>query len=212
MKLDWEYLLEIGSDDLVKDGLIELYEPLFGKADYFGTKDAVIINSETGECRRLTSDTCYGLGRCFSRKLIKEVCYGVEILALEGIMTRGRTTAKGKTGFFKIPMAKELESLGRVEIKSEPRYRLWKDDITRGLDNNSDFFLMTQGIGHRTVKTDKPLTIDIKGPDNIWKFSDRIGTPYDINQALEGLSEEEQIALFAMIKRNKKLIEYADPI
>lgn len=209
MKLEWEYLLEIGSDDLVKDELIELYQPLFGKYDYFGTKDAVIIDSESGQCRRLKSDTTYGLGRCFSRKLLEEVCYGVDILAKEGIMTRGRTTGAGKMGFFKLPMAKELESLGRLEIIGEPRYRLWKDDINRGLDNNSDYFLMTQGIGHRAVKTDKPLTIDIKGPDNIWKFSDRIGTPYDINEALDGLSDEEKDSLFSMINKN---IEYANPV
>lgn len=202
MKLKWEYLLEIGSDDLVKDELIELYSEHFGKDQYFGTKDAVIIDSETGKCRRLQSDTTYGLGRCISRKIIQDHCYGVDILAKEGIITRGRTTAKGNKGFFRVEQAKELEGLGRLEILGKPRYRLWKDEINRGLDNNSDFFLMTQGIGHKAIKTNKPLTIDIKGPDNIWKFSERIGVPYDINLALDGLSEEERSAIFSMIIKN----------
>lgn len=202
MKLKWEYLLEIGSDDLVKDELIELYSEHFGRDQYFGTKDAVIIDSETGKCRRLQSDTTYGLGRCISRKIIQDHCYGVDILAKEGIITRGRTTAKGNKGFFRVEQAKELEGLGRLEILGKPRYRLWKDEINRGLDNNSDFFLMTQGIGHKAIKTNKPLTIDIKGPDNIWKFSERIGVPYDINLALDGLSEEERSAIFSMIIKN----------
>jgi len=60
MKLEWDYLIEIGSDDLVKNELIEKYEPYFGKYEMFGTKDSVIINSENGHCNRLTSDTPYG--------------------------------------------------------------------------------------------------------------------------------------------------------
>ena len=212
MKLEWDYLLEIGSDDLVKDELIELYAPNFGKYDLFGTKDAIIINSEDGMCRRLNSDTTYGLGRCMSRKAV-ECAYGVDILALEHIIAIGRTTAEGERGFFKIEMAEEQEKLGRIKILGKPRYRLWKDDINRGLDNNSDFFFMKNGIGHRAIKTDKPLCIDIKGEDNIWKFSPKLGTPYDLEKALEGLSQEEQSRIVALWKReHNKPIEYADNI
>ena len=212
MKLEWDYLLEIGSDDLVKDELIELYAPNFGKYDLFGTKDAIIINSEDGMCRRLNSDTTYGLGRCMSRKAV-ECAYGVDILALEHIIAIGRTTAEGERGFFKVEMAEEQEKLGRIKILGKPRYRLWKDDINRGLDNNSDFFFMKNGIGHRAIKTDKPLCIDIKGEDNIWKFSPKLGTPYDLEKALEGLSQEEQSRIVALWKReHNKPIEYADNI
>ena len=209
MKLDWDYLLEIGSDDLVKDELVELYAPYFGKWDLFGTKDAVIINSADGMCRRLNSDTTYGLGRCVSRKAL-ECAYGLDVLALDHIMSIGRTVAKGDKGFFKVEQAKELESLGRVKILGEPRYRLWKDEINKGLDNNSDFFFMKNGIGHRAVKTSKPLCIDIKGDDNIWKFSSKLGTPYDLEKALEGLSQEEQSRIIALWKQNKEPIEYAN--
>jgi len=198
MKLEWDYLLEIGSDDLIKDELIELYQPYFGRHELFGTKDAVIINSEDGNCRRLKSDTTYGLGRCISRKVIESHCYGVDVLAKEGIMQRGRTTPQGQKGFFKVPVAHELEALGRVDIIGDPRYRLWKDEINRGLDNNSDFFLMTQGIGHVAVPTDRPLTIDIKGKDNIWKFNPTLGVPYHLDEALDGLSEGEQKAICAL--------------
>lgn len=210
MKLEWDYLLEIGSDDLVKDELVQLYTPFFGKYDLFGTKDAIIINSEDGMCRRLKSDTTYGLGRCMSRKAL-ECAYGVDVVALEGIMAMGRSTAKGQNGFFKVEQAQELEKLGRVKILGKPRYRLWRDEINKGLDNNSDFFFMKNGIGHRAIKTDKPLCIDIKGKDNIWPFSERVGVPYDIEKALEGLSEEEQSMVCALWKRRRtEGIEYAN--
>ena len=210
MKLKWDYLLEIGSDDLVKDELIDLYEPFLGKYDLFGTKDAIVIDSENGRCMRLNSDTTYGLGRCISRKAL-ECAYGIDVLALEGIMASGRTTAKGQQGFFKPEVARELETLGRVKLLGKPRYRLWKDDINKGLDNNSDFFFMKNGIGHRAIKTTKPLVIDIKGPDNIWPYNPRIGNVYDLNVALEGLSQEEQSMIFALWKRRNN-IEYANNI
>lgn len=202
MKLDWDYLIEIGSDDLLKDELLVKYEPLMGKYDYFGTKDSVIINSKDGRCRRLQSDTVYGLGRCISRNVLKSACYGVDVLAKEDIIQRGRTTGKDQKGFFKVEVAEELKNLGRVEIIGEPRYRLWKDDIMQGLDNNSGFFLMTQGVGHHPVETEEPLTIDIKSSVNIWAYNDQIGQPYELSDALNGLSEQEQNAIMALNKES----------
>lgn len=212
MKLEWDYLLEIGSDDLVKDELIEAYSKYLGPLDFFGTKDSVVINSVDGQCIRLKSDTAYGLGRCIKRSVF-DVCHGVDIIAKESIMAIGRTVVKGEKGFFTVDQAKELEKLGRVEIIGEPRYRLWRDELNKGLDNNSTFFLMTQGIFHKTVKTEKPLTIDIKSKDNIWPFNPNIGTKYDLNEALEGLSQDEQSMIFALWKNSKKeVVEYANAV
>lgn len=213
MKLEWDYLIEIGSDDILKDELINLYENYFGKYEMFGTKDSIIIDSLTGKCRRIQSDTPYGLGRCISRETIENHCYGVDCVAIEPIIGRGRTTAKDQTGFFNLSQAEELEKLGRLKISGQPRYKLWKDEINRGLDNSSSYFLMQMGIGNKAVPTDKPLCIDIKGPDNIWPFNERMGTVYDLNKALEGLSQDEQSAIFALWKRNKvNNIEYAHTV
>jgi hypothetical protein len=198
MKLDWDYLIEIGSDDLIKDELIELYSKYFGKYEMFGTKDSVIIDSESKQCRRLSSDTPYGLGRCISRKTIEEYCHGVDVLAKEGILAQGRTTGKGKVGFFKVDQANELEKLGRVEIVGQPRYKLWRDDINRGLDNSSNYFLFTVGVGYKTVETTKPLCIDIKSEVNIWKFSPSLGTSYELDKALEGLSNKEKEMILSL--------------
>lgn len=213
MELEWDYLIEIGSDDLLKDELIELYAGHFGKYEMFGTKDSIIIDSATGKCRRLQSDTTYGLGRCISRKTIEKYCYGVDCLVKIDIFGRGRSTPKGHTGFFNIEQALELQGFGRLQISGQPRYKLWKDEINRGLDNSSNYFMLQMGIGSKAVTTDKPLCMDIKGRDNIWPFSEAIGTPYPIEKALEGLSNEEQSRICALWKREKvNEIEYANVI
>jgi len=87
MKLEWDFIIEIGSDDLIKDELIEIYESYMPKYEMFGSKDSIIIDSETGRCRRLISDTPYGLGRCISRKVIEDKCKGVDVLAKESIIS-----------------------------------------------------------------------------------------------------------------------------
>ena len=210
MKLEWDYLIEIGSDDLIKDELLEKYEPYFGKYEMFGTKDSIIINSENGHCNRLSSDTPYGLGRCISREVIQKHCYGVDIRAKEAIGMIGRSVAKDQIGFFKIEHAEEAVKLGRAEIVGEPRYKLWQDEINKGMDNSSNYFLLKMGVGYKTVPTVKPLTIDIKGKENIWPFSDSLGVKYDIAKAMEGLSQEEQSAICALWKRKTEPIEYAN--
>lgn len=195
MKLEWDYLIEIGSDDLVKDELIELYQQYFGKYDCFGTKDSIVINSETGECIRLKSDTPYGLGRCISRKVIEQHCLGVDVLARQHLLKVGASVPQGQKGFFNPNEAEESEKLGHCEVLTKPKYRLWKDEINKGLDNNSNYFLITKGVGHKAVKTNKPLTIDIKSKENIWPFNKKLGNPYGLEETLEGLSEEEKDAI-----------------
>lgn len=210
MTLDWDYLIETGSDDLLKDQILEKYDSYFGKYDMFGTKDTAFLDSKTGRCNRLVSDTIFGNGRCMSRRIFEDYCYGVDCKALVGIVRRGGTVAEGQIGFFTLAQADELQKLGRVEIVGKPRYKLWRDDINRGLDNSSGYFLFTMNVGHKTVPTEKPLTIDIKSDVNIWPFSDRIlGKPYSIAELLDGLSIEEQTAIISLLKRNNKRIEYA---
>lgn len=71
MKKDFDYMIEIGSDDLLKDEILELYP--FDR-DVMCLKDFAVINSETGECRRLRDrDAKFGLGRAVSKKALESV-------------------------------------------------------------------------------------------------------------------------------------------
>ena len=46
---DFDFLMEIGSDDLVTNDLLDQYLPYFNKYDFFGISDAAYIESESGE-------------------------------------------------------------------------------------------------------------------------------------------------------------------
>ena len=151
-KKEWDYLIEIGSDDVLRNEYLEVMSPYFGKHDLLGIGHVLYINSEDGACRRYQTKTSFGCGRAISRKAIQKV--GTKI---------------------------------------------WSDKLNKGMDNNSNFFLARRGVMEKKVVSSEPLAIDIKGPDNIWPFNYLIGVPYDLDDALRGLSEEEVNAIRSLI-------------
>lgn len=69
LQKEFDYLVEIGSDDLLKNEFLTLY-PF--ERDVYGLQDFIMLDSETGECRRLTHrDGAYGVGRAISRRAIE---------------------------------------------------------------------------------------------------------------------------------------------
>lgn len=145
-RFNFDYLMEIGSDDLILDELLISYkEPINAGVKFFGIKDAAYIDSEAGYCRRLTSNSTYGAGRMIHRNL--------------------------------------LEMVG---------FKMWKDGISKGMDNNSVFAFMKMGIDYKQVNPlDFPCVIDVKSAVNIWPFNHRIGVEYDIDKIFARLSEKE---------------------
>src|SRR5688572_7778218 len=53
MKKDFDYLIEIGSDDLLKTELLEAYAPYFGHKHFIGLSSFYYLNSEDFECRKI---------------------------------------------------------------------------------------------------------------------------------------------------------------
>jgi len=73
LNLDWDYVIELGSDDLIKNELIELYKPFFGTEKFLSCGSVAFINSETGACRWIARRSPFGLGRCLHREVIERV-------------------------------------------------------------------------------------------------------------------------------------------
>lgn len=74
MRFDFDYLLEIGSDDLIKNSIFDVYAPWWGKKDVLGLTDFVMMNSEDGECRKWHHDRgAFGVGRAISRVALESM-------------------------------------------------------------------------------------------------------------------------------------------
>lgn len=142
---DFDWLMEIGSDDLILNELLDSYKPYMDKWNFFGIRDAAYINSETGDCRRLISKSTYGAGRMIKRELLDQV-----------------------------------------------GWKLWKDGLSKGLDNNSVLAFMRMGIDYKQVPhMDFPGVVDVKSEENIWKFDHFLGVEYPKEEILKRLSSKE---------------------
>lgn len=147
LRLDWDYVVELGSDDIIKDELIEMYLPemqMDTPVLYCGSVS--FINSETLACRYIKSGSPFGLGRAIKRSVIEE------------------------------------------DHEIYPA-------INNGLDKMVLFTMAKRGILGKIVKTERPLTIDIKSDVNIWKYSSSLGQKIGLTEVLEGLSSEEVEAI-----------------
>jgi hypothetical protein len=137
-KKDWDYLVEIGSDDVLKNEVVDRYISL--QKGFMSVGSICLLNSKNGQCRELVRTISYGVGRAFHRDTLS-FAKGVEIIAKQDLISPGRTTRKGEMGFFPESQARQLEKIGYAEVVSGELYKLWSDNINRALDNNSGFFI-----------------------------------------------------------------------
>jgi hypothetical protein len=150
LKKDWDFMIEIGSDDLLKNEIFDVYTY---DRDVSALQSFAMINSENLDCRSYHyKEGRFGVGRMISRQAIESM-----------------DTPHG--------------------------VKLWLDGQNKGLDNKSTFKLAIEGFMEKRYESSFPLSVGIKGPDNIWAFDYTRGTPYDIEAALKGLSSDEITAI-----------------
>lgn len=71
-KLDFDFMMELGSDDLVLNELLDDYQQLISTHDFFGVSDIAFLDIETLEARRYTNKhAMYGAARMIKRKVIE---------------------------------------------------------------------------------------------------------------------------------------------
>ena len=130
-KMDFDYLMEIGSDDLVLNELLDNYKNVIGKSEFFGISDAAYINSETGECRRLISRSTYGAGRMISKKALELVGWNLWYDHLNRGMDNNSVSALNRKG---VPYYRTapMEFPGVIDVKSKEN--IWKFNYFLGVE------------------------------------------------------------------------------
>lgn len=129
---DFDYLMEIGSDDLITLDLLTQYLDYVGVVDFFGISDAAYIESSSGYCRRLTtSSSTYGAGRMISRKVLDAMDWklwddglnrGLDNNSVRNIAAKGFK-------FYKVP---PMQEPGVIDVKSDEN--LWKFNYFLGAE------------------------------------------------------------------------------
>lgn len=143
LRHEFDYLIEIGSDDLLKDDVLRAYK---WDSPVLGLMDFALINTETGSCKAVnTNIPKYGAGRAIKRFVCESFALwedgrsrgmdnsSCRILALNRIMQRGVKSEepiaislksaeniwsyKGMPGT-KYPLEKALSGLSEQEINA----------------------------------------------------------------------------------------------
>lgn len=189
LKLDWDYLIELNSDDVIKNELLDIYDTMTD--DFLALQNFCFLDSKTLELRQVESKTPYGIGRRYSRRAI-EACKVTKIKVKVSCISAAGPLAEGSEKDVKPYIAESLQKSGYAEIIGEG-IKLWNDEASAGMDNFSRIRLNDFGFEHKQVFTDKPLAVDIKSEINIWAFSSA-GTPYNLDEFKNGLPELDELS------------------
>lgn len=217
MKKDFDYLIELGSDNLILDEMIDRYIPLMKSGiDYFGGTKLLFIDSIDGNCREYEAVESqygfgFGLGRCMSRRLIEKAAAKIKINVNETCLNGEDIFYAGAIGWASPKVAATLQASGLATIQdSKFTYKLWSDETEKMMDNDSNARITAHGFKYNPVETPEPLMADMKSDENIWTFNSEIGIKGDIEKFLSRLSKEEKEMFFANQKKLKaKRVETA---
>ncbi len=73
LEYKWDYLMNLGSDDLINEKLFELYEPfMYDRRSMFGVTSVTFIDSETKEAKEKDYKILIGAGRMILRSVLED--------------------------------------------------------------------------------------------------------------------------------------------
>lgn len=171
MKTDFDYLLIMGSDDLLSnDGLRLLIDT---NKHYVGFGEMAIYGTQTSEWRRYKYDSgrLIGAGRLIKREALESfmnrcVTYFRKDRDFGGITYKARQEFETSVSIFNY-----LKSIDFVVDCSRPfNQGLWEKGLNRGLDNSSELRLVMKGYVPNKIESEKVHILDIKTDQNITNF------------------------------------------
>ena len=205
IKKDFDYLIELGSDDILCNKLLDYYEPLMKSGeDFFATKNIAFIDGVDGQARiwQYDPNLVQGLGRCMSKKLLTTMTGKIMVRAKTAIISDDNLLCENEKGFLNPNQVKELAEWVEI-IPNEIGTFMWNNNINRGLDNDSTTRILGKGFTFKLVETPEPLMADIKSDENIWGYNPELGDDYDLEKFLSKLSQKEKAMFWQTQKKLK---------
>lgn len=130
-RFDFDFMMEIGSDTLILNELLDDYKTIDEK--FFGVSDAAFIDMETGACRRwISKRTLFGGGRMISREILEQMDFTIWPEQQNRGLDNGSVYAISKRT--KVPYRKTypLEFPMVVDLKSKDN--IWGFNAMQGND------------------------------------------------------------------------------
>jgi len=153
-KKEWDYLVEIGSDDLLKNEFLEELKEVLPR-DVVSISNLAFLNSEDGECRMYKSKTVFGCGRVLSRRVIDKI--GTKLWAdrLNRGLDNYSTFFIARYGFLGKRINTEYPLA--IDIKSETN--IWEFNHLLGVKYDSEKVL--EGLSEQEIEAIKSLYVTV---------------------------------------------------
>lgn len=189
LRYEWDYLMTIGSDDLISEELMELYG---WTEEAFGINRCYVYDLPTGRSAIFENTYPIGLARCIRRDVVEDLAYKVQVRFTQSVSGPDGSFAVRRESYVGRALAERMRFVTEVIGTHEEPPRLWKDSLNRGLDYSSDLILRNHGVNQTLYESDKPMATDLKSSVNIWPFEHYREVTED---ALYFISNEERDAI-----------------
>jgi hypothetical protein len=168
----FEYMLEIGSDDVLNPKLLDLYLPyLIDGYDMLSVDAFHMIDTETGMTSIFQSDLIIGGGRMIKREILERM-YKVPFTFTVSAAGPDLDVYPRKKDYLTINSAVNYEKIGYGTRTGEPEFVLWKHNLQIGLDTDSHWNILLSGkVKQHQFHIEDPYVIDLKSEVNIHPFS-----------------------------------------
>jgi len=183
LKLKWDYLMTIGSDDLIANELLRTYT---WTDESFGITRCGVMDLRTQEKRIFSNGYPIGLGRCIRRDVIDRLEDMVTIRYKRSASGDDFTIVARREVMMCRKFANQRSEVAEIVQEHNLPIKLWPDNFNRGLDHGSDCLLLRNGIRQTKILTNSILAVDLKTDTNIWPIETYDRGDFELTWLSEG--------------------------
>ena len=173
-KEDWNYFMQIGSDDIIDMSLFEVYKPfLESNVDIIGLDKSYIYDTKTKKTIYYNGQgtAMIGAGRMISRKVVSSFIGEVDFKLNVQMCNGDIKYIPGDVIQIPEHTAIEMQRNCKGYIKEKNQMiNIWTPERNRGLDGDSLRRMKQKGFNEMILETDKTFVCDIKSETNINAF------------------------------------------
>lgn len=190
--IDFDYMLEIGSDDLIANKLLDLYEPYLQEgAKLLSLNSCYFIETATGRVAFWESELIIGAGRMIHISVLKEM-FKYEFRFTQSVGGPDIDYRAKQVVMLNEKSARNYEFCNYGIATGNTGFNLWDSEIQSGLDTNSHQIIISETSEKDIqVKTNEPLVIDLKSGHNIHGFENFKHSEMSLFELLKNFSKKE---------------------
>jgi hypothetical protein len=163
LKSNWDYMMQLGSDDIVSPDLFTLYEGL--QHHVYGIDNCIMWHNGNAHKFTYNGGAILGAGRMISREAVERAGLHVELKLLRTISNANYMLRKNTLLSVPMPIAESLIETGHGVRTGHDVFGLWCEK-NKGLDTCSQKNLSMVGYDFTVIPSDA-LLVDIKSAVNI---------------------------------------------